>query len=306
MAELGVDRASPPTSAELALVSTNHVAWVGGYVGGVNNGGRAWTPADADRVRAAGLHLLPIYVGENVCDRCKTPVVLTAAQGTADGNDAVACASRYACRGGPLALDVEYATYTGNVAGALAYAEGWTVAVAAAGYLPVVYAILQTAHDYQPRIPTGLWIADWDGVGDLAGLPNAGRFSGVGWQYADNWHGFDVSHADGRWWGQPASDDHIVFPQTGHGIGGGFYQFWAHHGGVPIFGYPLTDEVQEPGADGKPITVQWFERARFEWHPGADPANWDVVLGRLGAEALVRAGRLGHAGAALRRRPAPP
>ena len=36
--------------------------------------------------------------------------------------------------------------------------------------------------------------------------------------------------------------------------------------------------------DGR--TVQYFERARFEWHPGAWPERWDVLLGCLGAEVL--------------------
>jgi len=32
--------------------------------------------------------------------------------------------------------------------------------------------------------------------------------------------------------------------------------------------------------------VQYFERARFEWHPGSAPGRFDVLLGRLGAEEL--------------------
>ena len=64
----------------------------------------------------------------------------------------------------------------------------------------------------------------------------------------------------------------------------GFYQFWEYHGGVPIFGYPLTNEMQEDG-----LTVQWFERARFELHPG------NVVrLGRVGAELLEARSDGGH------------
>ncbi len=47
---------------------------------------------------------------------------------------------------------------------------------------------------------------------------------------------------------------------------------------------PVTEEFQENG-----VTVQYFERARFEWHPGAWPAHFDVLLGLLGDE--VTAGR---------------
>ena len=35
--------------------------------------------------------------------------------------------------------------------------------------------------------------------------------------------------------------------------------------------------------EGQPFLVQWFERARFEWHPD-NPTAYRVLLGRLGAE----------------------
>jgi len=80
----------------------------------------------------------------------------------------------------------------------------------------------------------------------------------------------------------PAST-HQWFPETGHAVGGAFLQFWRARGGLPIFGYPLSDELREDGR-----TVQYFERAVFEWHPeNADP--WKVLLRRLGAEALATA-----------------
>ena len=68
-----------------------------------------------------------------------------------------------------------------------------------------------------------------------------------------------------------------TFPATGQTVRGPFLAYWQAHGGLPIFGYPLTPERREG-----PLTVQWFERARFELHPG------DVVmLGRVGAELLA-------------------
>ncbi len=68
-------------------------------------------------------------------------------------------------------------------------------------------------------------------------------------------------------------------PETGHAICHGFLAFWREHGGVPVFGYPVSDEMTENG-----LVVQYFERARFEWHPGSAPVQHDVLLGRLGAE----------------------
>src|SRR5213594_1355505 len=44
-----------------------------------------------------------------------------------------------------------------------------------------------------------------------------------------------------------------------HGI---FLGYWQSRGGLPQFGYPITDELTEDGR-----TVQYTERARFEWHP---------------------------------------
>lgn len=79
--------------------------------------------------------------------------------------------------------------------------------------------------------------------------------------------------------------DHQYFDQTKHTISGGFYQYWLHHGGLAEFGFPISDEwAVTPDMNlGDAKRVQYFERARFEWHPGLDPANWDVQLGRLGA-----------------------
>ncbi len=73
----------------------------------------------------------------------------------------------------------------------------------------------------------------------------------------------------------------VYFQQTGHDVCNGFLRYWQTYGGAAIFGYPVSDEFVDNN-----VTVQYFERARFEWHPGSDPAHWDVQLGRLGAEAV--------------------
>jgi len=72
----------------------------------------------------------------------------------------------------------------------------------------------------------------------------------------------------------------------GKHIGGGFRRFWEKYGGVEVFGYPITEEMEEGG-----ITVQYFERARFEWRPDIGKGeDWHVVLGRVGAELLEKRG----------------
>lgn len=48
-----------------------------------------------------------------------------------------------------------------------------------------------------------------------------------------------------------------------------------------------TKTASDSPCSSPPWRTGWFERARFEWHPGSDPARWDVMLGRVGAELLV-------------------
>lgn len=71
------------------------------------------------------------------------------------------------------------------------------------------------------------------------------------------------------------------FPETSHGVGGLFLQYWLDHGGLDIFGYPISDELPEVLEDGRFHTVQYFERARMELHPDR-PAGEQVMLGLLG------------------------
>jgi hypothetical protein len=74
------------------------------------------------------------------------------------------------------------------------------------------------------------------------------------------------------------------FPETNHAIGGRFLDYWQQNGGLGVFGYPLSDELEENGR-----TVQYFERARFEYVPENQPP-YDVLLGRLGVTVLERQG----------------
>ncbi|MCX2725986.1 N-acetylmuramoyl-L-alanine amidase [Thermomicrobium sp. 4228-Ro] len=84
--------------------------------------------------------------------------------------------------------------------------------------------------------------------------------------------------------GLPVEDKGAVIqvgPFGAH-LGGGFRRFWEERGGVALFGWPLTEEFRENG-----VTVQYFERARFEHRPDIGKAeDYHVVLGRVGAELL--------------------
>lgn len=82
--------------------------------------------------------------------------------------------------------------------------------------------------------------------------------------------------------------DARTFAETGKTLRGEFRRFWEANGGLPVFGYPISDEVQEQTPEGT-ITVQYFERNRFEFHP-EKPAPYNVLLGRLGDTLLTRRG----------------
>ncbi len=76
--------------------------------------------------------------------------------------------------------------------------------------------------------------------------------------------------------------DYVYFPQTQHSLGNssGFLTYWQQHGGLAIYGYPISEELIENG-----YTVQYFERNRFEYHPEL-PDPYKVSLGLLGSELL--------------------
>ena len=82
----------------------------------------------------------------------------------------------------------------------------------------------------------------------------------------------------------PTSDSNCTaFHETGHRLCGGFRAYWEQHGGLWMFGYPITEEFHEDG-----YIVQYFERARFEWHPENEGTPYAVLLGHLGRELYER------------------
>ena len=83
-----------------------------------------------------------------------------------------------------------------------------------------------------------------------------------------------------------STPDRAYFEQTGHSVKQAFLQFWQREGGVLKFGYPISEELPEiSSADGKVYTVQYFERARFEWHPTDADTPTEVQLGLIGKQA---------------------
>jgi len=91
------------------------------------------------------------------------------------------------------------------------------------------------------------------------------------------------------------------FPATGHAITHEpFWQYWSTHGlelgdrgvsereSLALFGLPISEAAQETNASGDTVLTQWFERARFEYHPN-NPDPYKVLLGLLGNEIRANA-----------------
>ncbi|MGI8856897.1 MAG: beta strand repeat-containing protein [Thermomicrobiales bacterium] len=74
------------------------------------------------------------------------------------------------------------------------------------------------------------------------------------------------------------------FAETHHSLCFGFFGYWQQHGGTALFGMPISEEFQERGADGTMRTVQYLERARFEYHPEFRGTVYEVELGLLAQE----------------------
>jgi spore germination protein len=88
------------------------------------------------------------------------------------------------------------------------------------------------------------------------------------------------------------------FRETGHRLCAGVRAYWQGHGlefgdagisyreSLALFGYPISEEFTDPATG---LTVQYTERARFEYHP-ANPDPYKVLLARLGADLLAQRG----------------
>ena len=72
------------------------------------------------------------------------------------------------------------------------------------------------------------------------------------------------------------------FPETGHTVPFAFLEFYNSHGGLDIFGYPISEWLAEP--NGR--IVQYFQRSKMEWYP--ENSEQRVQLGMLGSQYVER------------------
>ncbi|MFV9505271.1 MAG: hypothetical protein AB4911_11975 [Oscillochloridaceae bacterium umkhey_bin13] len=106
-----------------------------------------------------------------------------------------------------------------------------------------------------------------------------------------------------RWEQQPRLDppppdgpsECQYFAQTGQQICEPFLGYWRANGGVTRFGYPLSS-VRLEELEGRPYTLQYFERRRIEHHPEFAGTPYEYLYGLLGREVLAAQAIPGCAG----------
>jgi len=96
-----------------------------------------------------------------------------------------------------------------------------------------------------------------------------------------------------------------TFPETKKTVCGRFLEYWQKNGGLAQQGLPLSGEFTEVSdLNGKPYTVQYFERAVFEKHP-ENAAPYDVLLSQLGTIQFKRKYPKGEPAGGSQATPAP-
>lgn len=269
-----VDRARPYSEDEVEQLVANGVRAAFVYIGGRNNGGRAWQPEHADLLRDRGLLVEGIYVGENRCRGCWEP---DWSRGKQDAEDAYNAAQRFHV--GRVFLDVEADTWYRGGQGVKRYIRDFIETLLQTTVEPGVYGppSLCSWLREQESLLVPVWVASW--------VPNPPERPPFGPYCAWQWTNCGILGSDESIVWHPSYRD----PVTGRTVGGGFLEYWlwlcrrlGWRDALMLIGRPVTDERRE-----KETVVQYFERARFEWHPGKRPERWDVLLGRVAAELLA-------------------
>jgi hypothetical protein len=116
--------------------------------------------------------------------------------------------------------------------------------------------------------------------------------------------GAEALAAQGRNWATfPPADPATphYFGETRQAIAPEFWDYWCSYGldlgdpgvsqaeSLALWGYPISPPAMEALGMGETLLVQYFERARFEYHPD-NPASYRVLLGRLSADQVDRYG----------------
>jgi Rv2525c-like, glycoside hydrolase-like domain len=218
----GVDRASAFSIAEAKTLHDAHgVKWTGVYIGGPCSAGSGWTKSLLTSMHdQLGWTFMPIYVGQQSSAICGAHT-LTAAQGTTDGEAAVAKMQTFGWmpdRDIPVCLDLEAGAYSSNPAGARAYAKAWRDAVRTGGYLAYLYSnptAINNLFDNNIKFD-GAWPASWfytsfhdSAPEDLDQLGTRYTNKNRAWQYAGSFAVSGAGSVDGD------TSDLLLAPKPG-------------------------------------------------------------------------------------------
>lgn len=130
-----------------------------------------------------------------------------------------------------------------------------------------------------------------------AGSPYEVLLGHLGWQEAE-YRGLLVHSAFQPISSGSTTDNNDFFPETGHNLRGEFRDYWHSHGlnfgdpgvsfreSLALFGYPISEPFIDPDTG---LVTQYFERARFEFHPENAGSEYEILLGHLGTSAWERA-----------------
>jgi hypothetical protein len=89
----------------------------------------------------------------------------------------------------------------------------------------------------------------------------------------------------GAWRFEPRETALEIDPISGHSLIGTLGAFWRANRGLELFGRPISEPLDETNPhDDRRYRVQYFERARLEWHPEFAGTGSEVMLGLLGRE----------------------
>jgi hypothetical protein len=89
----------------------------------------------------------------------------------------------------------------------------------------------------------------------------------------------------GAWGRESRGAALAIDPVTGHSLSGTFGAFWHANRGMDLFGRPISEPFDEQNPqDDRRLQVQYFERARLEWHPEFAGTDHEIMLGLLGRE----------------------
>lgn len=91
---------------------------------------------------------------------------------------------------------------------------------------------------------------------------------------------------------QPNTATSRYFADKHHLLRGDLLKYWQTHGGLAVFGEPISEVVREANGDGsgRSYEMQWFQKARLERHPENANTSYAILLGLLGPQALHERG----------------